>query len=208
MMCIKSSFSIILVSIYLLCLFLSCTSIDSEIDKGVECRLYWISDLYPRNITDTLETDFRMISLNYLIINHTVEDCFLPIRQSSLHDKIDTVYKSEIITTINKRTIDTWFSVDTRWDGILKPNDSIRANLKIPEGRLIRINVKKDIRLKKLIEILELKYSRNISDTIYSNKPIPQLRFTINDTIAIHYRDTMVHVAADSFLHQESPRDF
>lgn len=192
MMCTKNRLTIVMVSVYVLCLFYSCTTLNSETGRGVECRLYWIGDSYPQDIKDTLEADYRMISLNYLIINNTTEEYFLPIKRRISNEKIDSAYQSAVVATINNKAIDTWFSADTRWYGILKPNDSIRAYLKIPEGRLTRVNIKKDIGLKKLIEMLELRYSKCSSDTIYSSKPIPQLRFSKNDTITIHYRDTII----------------
>lgn len=204
-MFIKNSKSIIKYFVCAFGLLSGCTNIQPEANKGVECRLYKISDSFPYEMKDTLASDcnFRIISLEYFIINNTPEDYFIPFRCSTLYNNIDTAYQSAVIATIQKKAIDTWFSTDIRWNGILHPKDSIRANLKITEGRLIHANIKKDIDLRNLMGSLEVRYSKCIADTIYSTKPIPNLRFTINDTIAIHYRDTRVHVAADHFfVHQ------
>ena len=45
-----------------------------------------------------------------------------------------------------------------------------------------------------LLSTLELNYKMNIADTINSDYKIPLLVFTKNDTIAIHYRDTIVRI--------------
>ena len=88
------------------------------------------------------------------------------------------------MATINKKTIDTWFETDTRWNGILKPADSIRASLKIPERLLDSANVSKNIKITELLDQIEVKYIKCLSDTIFSSKPIPLLYFTKNDTVA------------------------
>ncbi len=194
MMCTKNNYISIIASIFILFLFSNCINNGAETDKGVECRLYWISDSYPIETESAEKDDFRMISLHYIIINNTKKEFFLPINGSISLDKVDTAYCSEIIASIDKKPIDTWFLTDIRWCSILKSGDSIRANLKIPEGRLEQVNIKKNIRLESLLSILELKYSECLSDTIYSTKPIPQLHFTKNDTIAIHYKDTVVRM--------------
>jgi hypothetical protein len=196
-MCTKNKY--IIIAIFSIFLFSNCINNGVETDKGVECRLYWISDSYPIETESAEEDDFRMISLHYIIVNNTKKEFFLPINRSISLDMIDTAYCSEMIASIDKKPIDTWFSTDIRWRNILKSGDSIHANLKIPEGRLEHVNIKKSIRLDCLLNCLELKYSKCLSDTIFSTKPIPQLHFTNNDTIAIHYRDTVIKKSADIF---------
>lgn len=188
----KRSKTIVIVSIFSLILFTNCISTETRPDNLVECRLFWIGDSYPKDIGSVGEDDFRMIQLHYIVINKTKKDLFLPIKKSMSHDNIDTAYCSKIIATINKKPIDIWFSADTRWRGVLKPNDSIRVDIKIPEGRMERANVNKYIQIEDLLKGLETNYIRCLSDTIFSTHPIPQLRFTINDKIAIHYKDTII----------------
>ena len=203
MMCIRNSY-ICIVSVFILYLFSDCVNNGTETDKRVECRLCWISDSYPIEAESVEEDDFRMIILHYIIKNNTEKEYFLPIKKSISHDEVDATYCSEMIATIDKKQIDTWFSTDIRWHYILKPHDSIRANLKITEGRLENANVKKIIRLKDLLGDLELNYYKCLSDTIYSSHPIPLLYFTINDTIAIHYRDSIVKDSKEKFFTPEA----
>lgn len=177
----------IVIIVSVLFLFPNCVNSEKETDNGVECRLYWIGDSYPQKTENMNENEFRMISLHYIIINNTLEEYFLPIKKSISYDKVDSEYSSEMIASIDKKYIDTWFSADVRWNSILKPGDSIRANLKIPE----RILDNKKMELLDLLHKLELKYIRRLSDTVYNTYKIPQLYFTNNDTIAIHYKDTM-----------------
>ena len=166
-------------------LFLSgCIEKTTETNKGVECRLYWVGDSKDADGC----CDYRQISLHYMIINNTTEEYFLPIKRSIPINE-DSVYCSRMIATINKKPIDTWFETDTRWNGILKPADSIRASLKIPERLLDSANVSKNIKITELLEQIEVKYIKCLSDTIFSSKPIPLLNFIQNDTVAFQTRD-------------------
>ena len=191
-MCIKNKVISYFMYFFVLYFFYNCVNNEKKTDKGVECRLYWIGDSYPLNTSNAGKNDFRMISLHYLIINNSSEDYYLPIKRGIPYDKEKSTVLSEISVTIDKEPIDTWFSTDIRWNGILKHGDSIHANLKIPE----RLLDNKRIELMNLLSTLELNYKMNIADTINSDYKIPLLVFTKNDTIAIHYRDTIV-VSAD-----------
>lgn len=161
---------------------------NNDKEKMVECRLYWISDTYPKETDNTKSTDMRFIRLHYLIINNMKYEVFLPI-EGLIHSEGDITICSKMCAYINNRPIYTWFSTDTRWKGVLKPNDSIHAELKIPEWILDSAKVNKKIDLLELIKVFEVRYNRCLSDTIYSSLPISQLYFTYNDTLAIHYKD-------------------
>ena len=184
-----SRFIIIVLSVLFLSLMSNCDNRSTNTDKVVEFRLYWFSDTYPKKTENAKETDMRFIRLHYLIINNTADECFLPIKRSiALED--DSMYCSEICAYINNKPIYSWLSTDTRWKGMLKPNDSIRAELKIPEWVLDSAKVNKRIVLTELLRVIDVRYNRCLLDTVFSSSRIPQLYFTKNDTIAIHYRDT------------------
>jgi len=206
-MCMKSNYINIIIIAFVLCLFSCCTNNEIETDNGVECRLYWIGDSFSQEMKETEKDDYRIISLHYLIINNTTKEFFLPIKRSISYDKIDTAYNSKIIVTIGKRSIDAWFSTDIRWNGLLKPKDSLHANLKIPEWVLDSTKTNKIIAPTELYKVLKIRYDRCFSDTVYSHFPIPQLSFTINDTIAIHYRDTIYRLNKES-AGLAQPNDF
>lgn len=178
-------FIIIVLSVLFLSLMSNCDNRSTNTDKVVEFRLYWISDTYPKKTENAKETDMRFIRLHYLIINNTTDECFLPIKSID-----NPMFCSEILAYIDNKPIPSWLSTDIRWKGKLKPNDSIFAELKIPEWVLDSAKVNKRIVLTELLRIIDVRYKRCISDTIFSPTPIPQLSFTKNDTIAIHYRDT------------------
>ena len=188
----KRSNTSVIVFIFSLILFTNCIGTEIGADNYVECRLFWIGDSYPKDIGSVGEDDFRMIQLHYIIINNTKREWFLPIQKSISYDNIDTAFCSKIIATIDRKPIDIWFSADTRWRDVLKPNDSIRVDIKIPEWRMEQANINKNILIEDILEGLETNYIRCLSDTIFSTHPIPQLRFTINDKIAINYKDTII----------------
>ena len=53
---------------FLAFLFLySCINQNAVLNKGVECRLYWVGDSYPLNTQNADMNDYRMISLHYII---------------------------------------------------------------------------------------------------------------------------------------------
>lgn len=180
----------ILFFILFLLFFVDCSNINTNMDKGVECRLYWASDTYPEEIEEAKESDTRFIRLHYLIINNMQKECFLPIKRTN-----DSLCCSEICAYIDNNPIYTWFSADTRWKGILKPNDSIHAELKIPEWVLDSARINKKVKLPQLLYLLNLKYNRCLSDSIFSSSKIPRLSFTKNDTIAVHYKDTTIRIS-------------
>ena len=160
---------------------------NAETDKGVECRLYYIEDSYQKTTEEAKQYDWRGITLNYVIINNTKKEYFLPIKSATHRE--DSMYGSEMRAYINKRPIHTWFSTNTNWKGVLKPGDSIRANLKIEQWMLEENNIDKRIRLLDLISMFEITYNCSPSDTIYSKLPMPPLHFTKNDSVAIYYKE-------------------
>ena len=180
-------------TILLLLLCSNCGERNGSVGKKVECRLYWISDTYPKEMGNIKDIDMRYIRLHYLIINKTTDVYFLPIKKTIRFDN-DSAYCSEMCAYIDNKPIVTWFSADTRWNGILKPYDSIHAEIKIPEWVLDSTKVNSKITLMELLKDFKVRYNGCPSDTIYSSFPIPQLYFTVNDTIAIHYRDSTSHL--------------
>ena len=160
---------------------------NADTDKGVECRLYYIGDSYPKATEEAEEDDWRSISLNYLIINNTRRDFFLPIKNATHRE--DSMYASEMRAYINKKPIRTWFSTNTNWKGILKPGDSIRADLKIEQWVLEKNSIDKRINLLDLLSMFEMAYNWCPSDTIYSKLPMPPLHFTRNDSVVIYYKE-------------------
>ena len=176
------------ITILFLFFLVDCSNINTNVDKVVECRLYWASDTYPQEIEEAKESDTRFIRIHYLIINNMQEECFLPIKRTSVF-KDDSLYCSEICANIDNKPIYSWFSTDIRWKGTLKPNDSIHAELKIPEWILDSAKINKKIPLPKLLNLLNLKYYRCLSDTFFSSLRIPKLSFTKNDTMAVHYKN-------------------
>ena len=176
----KRIYNAIIVSGIILFFLSGCMEETKGTDKGVECRLYWIDDSKDADGC----CDYRLISLHYIIINNTTEEYFLPIK-SCIPLKGDSAYCSRMIATINKKPIDTWFETDTRWNSVLKPADSIRASLKIPERLLDSANVSKSINSTELLGLIDVNYIKCLSDTSFCSKPIPPLIFTKNDTIAI-----------------------
>ncbi len=179
---------VIVISMSFLFLLVGCSSRNVKMDKVVECRLFGISDTYPKEVEKAERDDMRFIRLHYLIINNMSEECFVPIRRSIAYGD-DSLYCSTICAYIDNKPINTWFSTDTRWDGLLKPKDSVRAELKISEWILDSAKVDKRILLAELLKMLDVRYTQCNSDTIFSSH-IPQLYFTKNDTIAIHYKDS------------------
>lgn len=176
-------------SLLLLFSLSNCRDRSIGIDQMVECRLYWIEDTYPKDVGKITEKDMRLVCLHYIIINNTKENVFLPVKRfTSFED--DTTYCSRMRAYINNKPIPTWFSPDVRWNGILKPNDSIRAVLNIPEWVLDSAKLSKRIVLTELLKMLKVRYDRCLSDTAIFGSRIPQLLFTENDTIAIYYRDS------------------
>lgn len=176
----------IVISMFFLFLLVDCSSNNVKKDNVVECRLFWVSDTYPEEVENAEGDDIRFIRLHYLIINNMSEDCFLPIRRTIAFGD-DSLYCSTICAYIDNKPINTWFSVDTRWNGLLKSNDSVHAELKISEWVLDSAKVDKRIQLAELLKMLDVRYTQCISDTIFSSH-IPQLYFTKNDTIAIYYK--------------------
>ena len=173
---------------FLAFLFLySCINQNAVLNKGVECRLYWVGDSYPLNTQNADMSDYRMISLHYIIINNSLENYYLPIKNKGLTE--DSICCSKMIAFIDKKPIETWFSTDVGWNGILKHSDSIHAKLIIPERILESANVNRLIILTEFLDRFELKYDRCLSDSIYSTFSIPLLKFTMNDSIALHYKD-------------------
>ena len=70
---------------FLAFLFLySCINQNAVLNKGVECRLYWVGDSYPLNTQNADMNDYRMISLHYIIINNSLENYYLPIKNKGL----------------------------------------------------------------------------------------------------------------------------
>ena len=189
--------TIIICSILFVFLMSNCGDKKTSTDKVVECRLYWISDTYPKKTANAKDLDTRMISLHYLIINNMVDECFLPIKNTICSGE-DSIYCSEMCAYIDNKPIYTWFSADTRWKGVLKQNDSIHAELKIPEWILDSAKVNRKIALVELMKAFNLSYNKCLSDTIHSPFPIPQLFFTYNDTIAIHHRDSTSKLNGDN----------
>ena len=185
----ENKYYIIVLFVLFLSFMLNCSNKSTNIDKEVEFRLYWISDTYPEKIEYVNETDIRFIRLHYLIINNMTDECFLPIKRSIAFED-DSMYCSEIRAYIDNNPIYSWLFTDIKWKGKLKPNDSIHAELKIPEWVLDSAKVNKRIVLTELLRVLDVRYNRCLMDTIFSSSHIPQLYFTKNDTIAIHYRDT------------------
>ena len=182
----ENKYYIIVLSVSFLSFMLNCSNRNTTIDKEVEFRLYWIYDTYPKKTEKAKETDMRFIRLHYLIINNMTDECFLPIKSID-----DPMFCSEILAYIDNKPIPSWLSTDIRWKGKLKPNDSIFAELKIPEWVLDSAKVNKKIVLTELLKVMNVRYNRCLMDTVFSSSRIPQLYFTKNDTIAIHYRDTM-----------------
>ena len=194
----ESKCVIIVYSILFLFFLSNCGNRNSvEQDGVVECRLYWISDTYPRDVDNTDENEMRFIRLHYLIINNTNDECFLPI-EKALHFKGDSLFSSGMCASIDKTKIHTWFSTDTRWKGFLKPRDSIHAELKIPEWILDSAKIDKRIALVKLLKGLDIQYVKRLSDKRFSSLSIPQVYFTYNDTIAIYYRDSTLQLVNQS----------
>ncbi len=185
----ENKYYIIAIYVSFLSLMLNCSNRSTDIDKEAEFRLYWISDTYPKKTENAKDTDMRFIRLHYLIINNMTDECFLPIKRSIVFED-DSMYCSEILAYIDNSPIHSWLSTDIKWKGKLKPNDSIHAELKIPEWVLDSAKVNKRIVLTDLLKVMDVRYNRCLMDTVFSSSRIPQLYFTENDTIAIHYRDT------------------
>ncbi len=179
-----------IISAFTLCFLTNCGDRDTSIGKDVECCLYWVSDTYPIETKYAKEHEMRFISMHFIIINNASESYFLPINNCG-SISIDSMFCSKISASIGEKPLYTWFSIDNRWDGILKPADSIRASLKIPERLLDSVRVDRRIRLTELLDMLDIRYDRCLSDTVYSTFPISQLRFTKNDSIVVRYRDTI-----------------
>lgn len=94
-----------LLIVFIVILLSSCTCKDEEYDYGVECRLFYVSDSYPRNTNKANIDDFRMIRINYMLINNTSKEYFLPIRNRGL--TLDSL--SCIFHTLGKKPlIDEW----------------------------------------------------------------------------------------------------
>jgi hypothetical protein len=167
----------------------ACNESIIEKNKNVECRLYWIGDSYPEKVESIAPDAFRIIKFHYLIINNTSDTYFLPIRNNRV--AIDNEkFCSEVLASIDNKPITTLLYTDTRWKGVLKPQDSIYTEFKIPEWVLDSAGVNKRIKLQELIKTLKMEYNSCKSDTIYSKFSIPDLLFTKNDTIAMHYKKT------------------
>ena len=167
----------------------ACNESIIEKNKNVECRLYWIGDSYPEKVESIAPDAFRIIKFRYLIINNTSDTYFLPIRNNRV--AIDNEkFCSEVLASIDNKPITTLLYTDTRWKGVLKPQDSIYTEFKIPEWVLDSAGVNKRIKLQELIKTLKMEYNSCKSDTIYSKYSIPDLLFTKNDTIAMHYKKT------------------
>ena len=165
----------------------ACNESIIEKNKNVECRLYWIGDSYPEKVESIAPDAFRIIKFHYLIINNTSDTYFLPIRNNRV--AIDNEkYCSEVLASIDNKPITTLLYTDTRWKGVLKPQDSIYTEFKIPEWVLDSAGVNKRIKLQELIKTLKMEYNSCKSDTIYSKFSIADLLFTKNDTIAMHYK--------------------
>ena len=180
-----------LLIVFIVILLSSCTCKDEEYDYGVECRLFYVSDSYPRNTNKANIDDFRMICINYMLIYNTSKEYFLPIRNRGL--TLDSLYCSGIIAFINKKPIETWFSTNIDWEGVvLKPHDSIDARLYIPERLLDSVNVNKGVSLTQFMDMLEVEYKKCLSDTVYSALEIPHIQFTKNDSIAYSSQDETV----------------
>ena len=167
----------------------ACNESIIEKNKNVECRLYWIGDSYPEKVESIAPDAFRIIKFHYLIINNTSDTYFLPIRNNRV--AIDNEkFCSEVLASIDNKPITTLLYTDTRWKGVLKPQDSIYTEFKIPEWVLDSAGVNKRIKLQELIKTLKMEYNSCKSDTIYSKFSIADLLFTKNDTIAMHYKKT------------------
>ena len=162
----ENKYYIIAISVLFLSLMLNCGNRNTNTDKVVEFRLYWISDTYPKKTENAKDTDMRFIRLHYLIINNMTDECFLPIKRSVVFED-DSMYCSEILAYIDNSPIHSWLSTDIKWKGKLKPNDSIHAELKIPEWVLDSAKVNKRIVLTDLLKVMDVRYNRCLMDTVF-----------------------------------------
>lgn len=161
--------------------------------KDVECRFYYVTDSKLNN-PDNYFGEPRMVILNYLIINHNSYDVFLPI-----FDRItsDSVFCSTVSLYIADSCIKAWFSTQGEdRGGILKANEKIHAELRIPERYLTMAGISADIDLFELLKSIRLRYNRCSSDTVYSKLALSDLIFTKNDTVAIQIRDRVNKMSA------------
>lgn len=171
-----------MIGLLAICVLVGCSQ---EKDLTVKCQLFSVTDSYPENTEYADDYKTRMISFNYYIINDTQEECFLPITNRSIIN--DTTCCSRLNLYIGENQVEGFFSADTRWDGYLKPLDSIRVKLIITEPILKKANVSKQINLSKLMEMIRIDYQRCPSDSLLSQMPIPNVRFTKNDSINFSY---------------------
>lgn len=159
--------------------FLYCSMIAScsmSNPKGqndvAECRLYWLTDS---------QDCVRLIGLNYLMINNTDHNIYLPI-------KLSYSEKRNFCSTLkayveNKEVVSFVYYNDECFTSILKPNDSIRIKVKIPGWALDSANIDKKNNIFNLVRNIRLEYEKCLSDTFYSKLKIADILFTKNESV-------------------------
>ncbi len=159
--------------------FLCCSMIAScsmSNPKGqndvAECRLYWLTDS---------QDCVRLIGLNYLMINNTDHNIYLPIKLNYTKKRNYCSFLKAYVE--NKEVVSFVYYNDECFTSILKPNDSIWIKVKIPGWALDSANIDKKNNIFNLVRNIRLEYEKCLSDTFYSKLKIADILFTKNDSV-------------------------
>ena len=170
---------------------IGCRNKSNSISKypcKIECRLYWVADNYYEDSlmqANQKHPHMRQISLNYLLINHTSSNMFVPMKTW-----IDTTICSQISAFIKNKQLNIRIHKRTSfYNYVIAANDTTMIKIVIKGSDLKKAGISERTNLKRIVSNLSLFYLPCSCDNKKSKYQLcSDILFSKNDTILYYYR--------------------
>ncbi len=125
----------------------------------------------------------RRIIFELRLKNNSSTNKYIPI-----HGLWDYKYKSKLGFYVNDIDISGICVVKELNDNILFPHDSTVVKVRVRDCDLAKASLREDIPLPELLSKLQVRYDKDVRDTVYSKYPIADMRISLDKNIVIEHK--------------------